>query len=131
MIRFYFPKALSEFKPYLSEDEIKQSLIMVAEENEHLKAICCFYYKDGMVSVHRILSCEEHPRLVILDGLLRSVLFHAAELDCTAVKVYGYPEMMEDYFVRLGLVQKEDCYFCDHFPAVFFSGCTACQGQSK
>lgn len=129
MIRFYIPKDLSEVKPYLSQTEIKQSLIMVAEENEGIQAICCFYYKDGVVSVNRILSCEEPPRLVILDGLLRSVLFHAAELDCTAVKISCYPEVMEDYFRRLGLVQKEDCYFCDHFPSVFFSGCTACQRQ--
>ena len=122
MIKFYFPQDITNLKPYVPADLLRKDLLMVAEEDGLVKAVCCFYYQNTAADIHAVIPCHESTGLLILDGLIRSALFHMAELDCIRATVEKVPAVLSDHLIRLGFEPQGDGLCCDDFPKVLFSG---------
>lgn len=132
MVKFYFPRDLSLLQGIVPPERLKRDLIMVAEVSGKIQALCCFYYKGNTVTINTIMECEENVELKILDGLLRSALFHTAELEYNDVVILESPSIMKGgYFQALDFAEKDNIWSCKDYPAKLFSGCSACQAHAK
>lgn len=127
MLKFYFPKDIAICRPFVSEEILNKDLIMVAEEEGKLKALCSFYYSKTQSVVHHLISLEDDPDLLLLDGLFRTVMYHLMEMDCTRVVIESVPEKMMPYFNHLGFEKISGGWASDHFSELLFSGCQSCK----
>lgn len=131
MIKFYFPQDTDRFKQYYEQEALKKHLFVLAEKDDETMAVCEFFYSGKHCQILSIKGLNALTSLIILDGLFRTVMFHLMEMECKSVAVFEVPELMNDYFERLGFTKEEFGWFHPDFEKALFSGCPSCSGGEK
>ncbi|MDD4691919.1 hypothetical protein [Eubacterium aggregans] len=129
MLKFYFPKETDGMASFFEEDALRKSLIMAAEDEVGLLALCRFIYSGSSAVIQEIVKVDHSADMEIFDGLLRSVLFHLMEMGCHSVEVFNGPEDLAEYFRGLGFTLEGDHWHHDDFPGALFCGCPSCGGM--
>ena len=128
MIKIVIPKNFEVVAPYFKEPEHKRSLYLTAMDGEELLAVARFMVKGETAELYDIINIMPEVPMAVLDGLIRTTLFQAADLGCEACRVYNVPEALKAYFEGH---QFNDCgeYIShDAYVYEFFKPCPGCAG---
>ena len=97
-------------------------------DGEELLAVARFMVKGETAELYDIINIMPEVPMAVLDGLIRTTLFQAADLGCEACRVYNVPEALKAYFEGH---QFNDCgeYIShDAYVDEFFKPCPGCAG---
>lgn len=129
MIKFYFPTSVDGFSGYFTPEQCRHSLFMAASESDRLLGVVRFTYQAPELVIEDILWLEKETDLQAFDGLMRSLLFHGVEMDCSVCTVRN-PGAFKPYLENHGFVREGNQMVSRHFAERFFGqGC--CGGDDR
>ncbi|MEF9918718.1 MAG: hypothetical protein RR310_02675 [Eubacterium sp.] len=129
MIKIMIPKSFDVVAPYFEKLEHQKYLYIVAMDDDELQVIIRFKYKDDIVDVYEILEIAPNVSGAILDGIVRTMLFQMADLDCTTCRFHQIPERMKGYFENHGFTDCGEFQEHQDFANEFFKPCPGCGGD--
>lgn len=101
---------------------------MTAMDDEALLAVARFMAKDETAEIYDILNIKPEVPMAVLDGLIRTTLFQAAELGCEACRVYNVPKTLKAYFEGHQFKDCGEYIGHDAYVDEFFKPCPGCAG---
>lgn len=123
MIKIEFPKDTKTLTPYFTEDQLKKNLFLVAKSDETLLAVFRFMPKKESVCLYECVTLEETLEWGIFDGMIRTLLFKMADLDCqTCIVNKDFSQQdWREYFIKHQFIEKEKTYENQHYFDEFFN----------
>jgi len=123
MIEIAFPKETKALTSYFTEEQLKKNLFLVAKEDETLLAIFRFMPKGEQVYLYECVTIEDTLEWGVFDGMIRTLLFNMADMDCQGVivdKTFSQQNWKE-YFIKHQFIEKETIYENNDYFDEFFN----------
>ncbi|MDD2414443.1 MAG: hypothetical protein PHI94_04660 [Eubacteriaceae bacterium] len=122
MIKYCFPKNIEDLKGVFSPEQCQHCLFMAAYENEMFLGAIRFHYQAPLFTIDAIAWHQKDFNREVFDGLIRSLLYHGAEMMCDSCDVMQPLEaIFQDYFCSYGFKKDGRVLKLNHFPDRFFN----------